>query len=150
MDYHCHECLVSLILALEVGGRKLLRNIGNCLPVDTVSHLKRPKSSFTLLTEPQISHILQANAYLLKRNATHRRITEFPTTDIFNCNQKYRPTLIGEHAVFRNLNGSQSNNTRVIAKSPRVREERVLLKGWWSVHEGHLVNKTRNMTSAGA
>jgi len=39
--------------------------------------------------------------------------------------QNIRPTIIDGHAVSRNLNGLKSNNTRVIAKSHRVREERV-------------------------
>jgi hypothetical protein len=34
-----------------------------------------------------------------------------------------RPTIIEDHAVSRNLNGLKSNNTRVIAKSHRVKEE---------------------------
>jgi hypothetical protein len=116
---------MSYLLSIEDGGKKLLRNIGNYVPVGMASHPGRLQSSSTLLTEPQISRILQAHAFSSNSNATHRRITKYRTTDIFNCNKIITTTIIDEYAVFRNLNGLKSNNTRVIAKSHRVREERV-------------------------
>lgn len=88
--YHCYKYFASHLLSTENGGRKLLRNIGNYVPVGMTSHPRRFKSSSTLLTEPQISRILRAHACSLNSNATHRRITKYRTTDIFNFNKKYQ------------------------------------------------------------
>jgi len=79
---------VSNLLFTEDVGRKMLRNMGNYVPVGMASHPRRLNFSSTLLTEPQISRILRAHAYSLNCNATHRRITKYRTTDIFNCNKK--------------------------------------------------------------
>jgi len=81
---------VSHLLSTEDEGRKLLRNIVNYVPVGTASHSRGLQSSSKLLTEPQISRILQAHAFSSNSNATHQRITKYRTTDIFNYNTKYQ------------------------------------------------------------